>query len=707
MNTNSIKSKLLILLLVSISCSFFILGFYNTKNAYDSQYNLIKQKELDLSQQTSKFINSYLQSKIDIVEAVAQELPTTNLNISNKQIVQKLLLGKKAGKFADLYIGFEENGDFLLSDGKYLNIEKDKFDARSRPWYKKALSSAKAGVTKPYIDITTKKLVVSVFTPVKQNGKTIGVIGSDIFLDTVVNTILNVKVGEVGFAFLVDEKGTVLIHKDKKLQNKESDLFNQIKTDEKSDFGEAFQNNVEKLLAYSKIPVTNWSLVVQLDKETIFEDINADVIKEVVLYIILLILILLLIFFSLLKILSPLKTLENGLYSFFNYLKGEQEEVTKLNITTKDEFGKMASVIDKEIELVAQSFDNDRELIDDVKKVVNRIKEGKLDYSVEKETSNKSLNELKNILNEMIEIIGKNVDKDINTILVSLEKYSKLNFVENISNPSGNISNGLNDLSDIINKMLAENKSNGLSLEESSKVLLHNVDILNRASTDTAVSLEETAASVEEITSTIANNTNRIAQMAKHSEDLSTSISKGQNLATLTVVSMDEINEQTQSIANAITVIDQIAFQTNILSLNAAVEAATAGEAGKGFAVVAAEVRNLASRSAEAAKEIKDLVENATNKTNAGKKIADDMILGYTTLNENLSKTTEVIEDIASASKEQKTSIEQINDVINKLDQQTQENASVASQTHEIATSTSDIAKRILDTVNEKEFRGK
>jgi methyl-accepting chemotaxis protein len=195
--------------------------------------------------------------------------------------------------------------------------------------------------------------------------------------------------------------------------------------------------------------------------------------------------------------------------------------------------------------------------------------------------------------------------------------------------------------------------------------------------------------------------------MASHSEDLSSSISKGQDLANSTVISMDEINEQTQAIADAITVIDQIAFQTNILSLNAAVEAATAGEAGKGFAVVAAEVRNLASRSAEAAKEIKDLVENATNKTNTGKKIADDMIIGYKTLNENLSKTTEVIEDIEEASKEQKTSIEQINDVINRLDQQTQKNASVATQTHEIATSTSNIAKNILDTVNEKEFRGK
>ena len=107
-------------------------------------------------------------------------------------------------------------------------------------------------------------------------------------------------------------------------------------------------------------------------------------------------------------------------------------------------------------------------------------------------------------------------------------------------------------------------------------------------------------------------------------------------------------------------VIDQIAFQTNILSLNAAVEAATAGEAGKGFAVVAQEVRNLASRSAEAANEIKALVGTATQKANDGKKISDEMIKGYEELNENITQTISLINDVEAASKEQQTGIEQI-----------------------------------------------
>ena len=165
---------------------------------------------------------------------------------------------------------------------------------------------------------------------------------------------------------------------------------------------------------------------------------------------------------------------------------------------------------------------------------------------------------------------------------------------------------------------------------------------------------------------------------------------------------MEEINNQVNAISEAISVIDQIAFQTNILSLNAAVEAATAGEAGRGFAVVAAEVRNLANRSADAAKEIKILVENAKLKANDGKNIADKMILGYNNLNENISKTLNLIKDIESSSKEQLLGIEQINSAINQLDQQTQQNANVAIQTQQIANNTQIIANLIVKNANDK-----
>ncbi|WP_416224723.1 methyl-accepting chemotaxis protein [Arcobacter sp. FWKO B] len=152
--------------------------------------------------------------------------------------------------------------------------------------------------------------------------------------------------------------------------------------------------------------------------------------------------------------------------------------------------------------------------------------------------------------------------------------------------------------------------------------------------------------------------------MSSLATNVTKSANDGETLANQTTIAMEEINSQVTAINEAIAVIDQIAFQTNILSLNAAVEAATAGEAGKGFAVVAGEVRNLASRSAEAAKEIKDIVQLATAKANEGKSIANNMIQGYSELNKNISHTINLISDIENASKEQLLGIEQINDAV-------------------------------------------
>lgn len=170
---------------------------------------------------------------------------------------------------------------------------------------------------------------------------------------------------------------------------------------------------------------------------------------------------------------------------------------------------------------------------------------------------------------------------------------------------------------------------------------------------------------------------------------------------------MDEIDEQVTLINNAITVIDQIAFQTNILALNASVEAATAGELGKGFTVVAQEVRNLAARSSQAAKQIKDLVENATIKAKEGRDISDEMINGYNTLNKDIEQTLQLIKEVSFSSLEQEKSIIQINDTISKLEQKTQSNATTSAQVQEIAFSTEKLATNIVEEAKSKNFIGK
>ena len=405
---------------------------------------------------------------------------------------------------------------------------------------------------------------------------------------------------------------------------------------------------------------------------------------------------------------KPINKFQDGLLGFFKYLNREQADVKDLEIISNDEFGLMSRVVNDNITKTKAGIEEDRKVIDDTIAVLSEFEQGDLSQRVNHNTTNPALEELKNLLNQM----ANNLETNIDNVLDIIEKYSNLNYLSKIDEKGLKehilkLAKGVNGLGDSITDMLIENKANGLSLDESSDILLENVDKLNTGANENAAALEETAAALEEVTSTIVSNTESVVQMAKYGNSVKDSITDGQKLAQQTTEAMTEIDEKVNAINDAISVIDQIAFQTNILSLNAAVEAATAGEAGKGFAVVAQEVRNLASRSAEAANEIKALVEDATKKANAGKKISENMIDGYNELNENIIKTLDTISKVESASREQKSGIEQINDAVNSLDQQTQQIASIASQTHTVAVKTDTIAKLVVQEANEKEFFGK
>jgi methyl-accepting chemotaxis protein len=216
-----------------------------------------------------------------------------------------------------------------------------------------------------------------------------------------------------------------------------------------------------------------------------------------------------------------------------------------------------------------------------------------------------------------------------------------------------------------------------------------------------AASLEETASSMEQLTVTVKQNADHAHQASKLAVSASEVAVKGGEVVSEVVGTMASINDSSKRIAEIIGVIDGIAFQTNILALNAAVEAARAGEQGRGFAVVASEVRNLAQRSAAAAKEIKALIDDSVEKVNAGTLLADK---AGNTMNEvvtSVKRVTGIIGEIADASAEQTTGIEQVNQAIAAMDQATQQNAALVEEAAAAAASMRDHAgslTRVLGT---------
>ncbi|PUE65440.1 methyl-accepting chemotaxis protein [Arcobacter caeni] len=394
------------------------------------------------------------------------------------------------------------------------------------------------------------------------------------------------------------------------------------------------------------------------------------------------------------------------------FLKNMDNKNVSLEINTSmaSEYSQIKDVIDqREVELLKKEKE-ELLLIQEAKMVMDKIKHGLYSDIITSTTSNKSLEEFKKGVNEMI-VETRGHFSNVNNILNEYTNYDYRNELklDGITHDGEFklLVGSVNKLKNAITQMLLENKTNGVALQNTSEVLLNNVDKLNQSSNEAAQSLKNTASVLEKITQNVDKTSAQTKQMSNLANAVTVSANDGLNLAFKTTTAMDEINEKVSAINESITIIDQIAFQTNILSLNAAVEAATAGEAGKGFAVVAQEVRNLANNSTQAAREIKNLVESANLKANEGKTIANNMIQGYTTLNSDINKTIELIGDVSSTSKEQQIGIIQINDAINILEKQVEANAEVSSQANNIAVKTSNIANKIVDNANQKEFEGK
>jgi methyl-accepting chemotaxis protein len=233
----------------------------------------------------------------------------------------------------------------------------------------------------------------------------------------------------------------------------------------------------------------------------------------------------------------------------------------------------------------------------------------------------------------------------------------------------------------------------------SSEIAAGSQDLSSRTEQQ-AGSLEETASSMEELTSTVKQNADNARQANALAETASTVASKGGTVIGHVVETMGEINESARKIVDIIGVIDGIAFQTNILALNAAVEAARAGEQGRGFAVVATEVRNLAQRSAAAAKEIKGLIGDSVERVDTGSKLVNEAGATMREIVDSVRRVTDIMGEISSASQEQTAGIDQINQAIVQMDQVTQQNAALVEQASAASEAMQDQAAKLALVVS-------
>ena len=335
-----------------------------------------------------------------------------------------------------------------------------------------------------------------------------------------------------------------------------------------------------------------------------------------------------------------------------------------------------------------------------VQDLVNSSLEGDLSQRLDLSNKNGFLLRLSEGINNMLDVSENMINDTIRVI----NAVSQGNLNEKInSDYKGTFNQLKTDVNNTIEKLTEIVKSireSSVQVSSAAEEISHGNYDLSRRTESQAASLEETSASMEEMTSSVKNNAENSQEANKLSIKSQDHAQKGGEIVQNAVAAMDKINTSSNKIAEIISVIDEIAFQTNLLALNAAVEAARAGDQGRGFAVVASEVRNLAGRSATAAKEIKELIQDSVTKVHEGSRLVNESGKTLEEIILGIKQMTTLVGDITNASSEQAKGIEQVNLAISNIDETTQSNAALVEQAAAAAESMSEQSKELIRQVS-------
>ncbi len=325
---------------------------------------------------------------------------------------------------------------------------------------------------------------------------------------------------------------------------------------------------------------------------------------------------------------------------------------------------------------ITEQKDAERQIQD----LINAAVEGDLDRTIEIAGYQGFMKRLGEGVNDLMASIVQPVREGIDVIKSMSEGDLRKSMAGDYQGEFAVLRDALNQTIDNLKNMVDQIQTSSTSISSGAAEIAQGNTDLSQRTEEQASSLEETASSIEELTGTVKQNADNAQQANQLASGAREQAEKGGEVVERAVDAMGAINTSSKKIADIIGVIDEIAFQTNLLALNAAVEAARAGEQGRGFAVVAGEVRNLAQRSAGAAKEIKSLIQDSVEKVDDGTRLVDESGRTLEQIVAAVKKVSDIIAEIAAASQEQSTGIDQVNKAITQMDEVTQQNAALVEE---------------------------
>ncbi len=343
---------------------------------------------------------------------------------------------------------------------------------------------------------------------------------------------------------------------------------------------------------------------------------------------------------------------------------------------------------------VEGALSNTANIINQINRVMHAVASGDYSHRVQASASG-SFDELKQSINSSVDSLGT-VMQEISRILTliangDLTENMSGHYPGELANIQQNLNNAINNLDRIVNQV---NGATHIVLSASEEVSKGALDLSQRVQQQ-AAAVEQTSATMEEMNSTVQNNTKNAIEASNLSESVQQKTERGAEVMKQTIDAMNSIENSSQRINDIVTLIDSIAFQTNLLALNAAVEAARAGDHGRGFAVVAGEVRGLAQKSADAARDIKNLINESNELVQQGSQLTGESGDMLAEIRESITHVHEMIEMIARSSEEQAKGIEQVHTAISDIDAATQQNAALVEETSAATESMSDQAQTL------------